>query len=361
MKFKVNRELLSKHLKTITGVLDRNPINAIFSTIKLELDDDLTLIGSNNETSVKISLDVVEVMETGSIAVDGKTFNDAISKMYGDIEIEVVNNLMEIRCRRAVHKIHTTDASHYPNIVFGVGDEVKVNGNDFVGALERVINSVALSATRPILTGVNLKSNHDIIELTATDSYRLSKTTLKLEEPFEIDVTISHIALREIMKLASDKIIFLSLYSSQIMVRVEDENIIFATRAIDGAYPDTNRLIPTDFVTKITLDKLEFTNSINRSSFIKEDNVWVIKLTTQDSVLVLETNAQGVGSTYDEIVTVKEGDDIIIGLNGNYLLDALKAMEDFSVTINFAGDLKPLTISDNSDQVQLLLPVRMHD
>ena len=60
--------------------------------------------------------------------------------------------------------------------------------------LKTIINQTAFASStqeaKPFLTGINFKINNDVSECTATDSYRLSKKIVSLNESLENQINM---------------------------------------------------------------------------------------------------------------------------------------------------------------------------
>ncbi len=357
MKLNIQKQALRTALNTVTSVIDKNPTLPTLSNVLFSIEDGtLTLTASDGDVSIKTSTqDILESVD-GSLLVDGKTIADAVSKLNNDILIENKDNRIKVESSTTEYKLNSAEVSSYPKIDFTIkGEEIKIDGNEFIHTLNKVINSVSTGMDRPIFMGVNIVAQSGTLVMSATDSYRLSRTSLNTDNNQEFNVTILANTLKTIMKIAKDKELFVSTDNTRVTFRTDDT--IITTRIIDGLYPELDRLIPQDFNVHITTDRQKLINAVDRASFMKEDNVWILKLTTKDDILSLETKTTEIGTTYDEVASTNQG-DIEISLNGRYLLNALQALEDDEVTFNIVGDMQALTVSDSTNQVQLLLPVR---
>ncbi len=363
MNITIHKSELNKHLNIASGIIDRNPTIVALTGIKFIANNNtLTLIASNGDVSVKVLIaNNVEIKEEGELLVDGKYISDATSKLDGFINIYVENNHIKIKSDKTNYKLNSVDVNSYPNIDFTYDsdNEIAINGNELVHTLEKVINSVSTTASRPILTGVNIKAVGTQLEFTATDSYRLSKAYLEIDNEVDLNVNILATTLKNIMKIAKDKVLYISTDDKKVIFRTNNDDIIYTTRMIEGMFPDVDILIPKVFNTYIELNRENLIKGIDRASLMKEDNVWITSITTQNDSVSLDTKAKQVVSTHETLPATITGNDMTINLNGSYLIDALNALEDELIKISLVGDLNALTVSDSTRQVQLLLPVRV--
>lgn len=361
MKITITKDSLNDLLSVTTPIIDNKPVVESLTNVLLEADKEsgrLTVTSSNGDVSTQIHTSTNLVIEKeGSILLDGKTFAGAVSKLSGAITIEKMRNNIKITSDVAEYKLNSMQVDLYPDIDFTISDnEFKVDGNQFIKALSKVINSTSSNDDRPIFSGVHMFAQGNVIDLVATDSYRLSKSHIELEQEVNINAVVLANTLKTIMKISRNKELYISTNNNKVTFRTD--NALFVTRIIDGVYPDTNRLIPTYFNSHVYVDRETLINAVDRSSFMKENNVWILKLNAKDDILELITKAQEIGSTYETIEIDLQGDAIELNLNGKYLIDALNALEDDMVVFNLVGELQALTVSDSTNQVQLLLPIR---
>ena len=153
---------------------------------------------------------------------------------------------------------------------------------------------------------------------------------------------------------------------SEKMIQFRNGNIILQSTLLEGSYPETNRLIPTAFNNFMVINRRSLISAIDRSSFIKTDNMTVIRMeiNAADDILV-SSKSQEIGE-YNESLTAEsyEGLPIDISFSGNYLSDALKALTTDTVKMQFTENMKPFIITNNSEDdsiLQLVLPVRTYN
>ena len=117
-------------------------------------------------------------------------------------------------------------------------------------------------------------------------------------------------------------------------------------------------MITTDYETKVTINKREFYDCIDRATLlVKEGNKKPVIITIGDDVMELKINST-VGSMDEQITIQKEGKDIMIGFNPKFLIDALKVIEDEEIYIYMVNPKAPCFIRDEQQNyIYLILPV----
>lgn len=230
--------------------------------------------------------------------------------------------------------------------------------------LKDIISQTKFAASdkenKPILTGINFKAANHQLECTATDSYRLAKKIVSLDEDVTFNITIPQKSLDEISKIIeSDEMI--EMYVSDRKVLYVFNNNIIQTRLIDGSFPDTNRLIPDSFDYELDLDTHYLLNAIDRVSLLTNEQNNIIKLDMDPDKIVLSSYMQEIGSV-EEILdnAFYKGEPLSISFSSKYANDAIRAFNEPKIKILFTGEMKPFIIKDyeKDDVIQLVLPVR---
>lgn len=371
MNFKISKTVFYNALLIASRAISNfSPLPA-FSGIKIEAKTDcLILIGSDSDISIKTILrteeeESLKIVETGSIVLEAKYILDIIRKMNSDhIEFEMIENASaKIKTANSEFKINGMRANEYPNIDFTCPSMKFEMASDLLKEIiSQTCFATSKSETRPVLTGVNFHCQNKRLNCVATDSYRLAKKSVDLEESFDFNITIPARNLNEVLKTLD--------LDEKVMVAVSDkkaqfviENTLIQTRLIDGVFPETDRLIPVSFAYELEIDSHDITSAIDRASFIKNDGISVIKLSLDESECQLSSRAQEVGSSKEILKnSVFKGEHLDISFNGLYVFDALKVINKGKVRFSFSGEMKPFIVQsvDDSSILQLILPLRTY-
>ena len=375
MNFKVNKQIFYSALSIASRAISSNSPVPILIGIKIEAENNQLRITSSdanlsivqtlsNELDEKLGLSVIE---EGTIIIDSRYLIDIVKKIDSDeIAIEIIDGtLTHFSGEKAEFRINGYRPSDYPTIDFSEPSTRFVLNYD---VLNSVIAGTAFAAsvkeTRPVLTGVNMRGDGSILSCTATDSFRLAKKVIPLvTDPFSVTVPAKCLnEVRAIFAGAGD--IQVSLSEKKIQFR--SGSIVLQSTMLEGNYPETDRLIPNVFNSVLVINRRLLLSAIDRSSFIKTDNMTVIRMeiNAADDILV-STKSQEIGEYNESLNAVSyEGNPIDISFSGNYLLDALKALSTENVKISFTENMKPFIINNEGEDnsiLQLVLPVRTYN
>lgn len=372
MNFKVERiPFLNELSKVSRAVSSKTPLPSL-SGIKIEAKDNtLFFTGSDSDISMYSYLKndnnefTLEIQEEGAIVVDARYICDIIRKLQSDqVCIEIIDGqLTRISDDYSDFKINGLKASDYPTIDFTKPDKsILLNGFTLQRCINQTIFATSDKETRPVLTGINVKSNKNQLEFVGTDSYRLAKKKITINEDTNFSVTIPAKTLMEVSKtIMNDEVLDFAVNDKKVQFWIG--NTIIQSRLIEGAYPETSRLIPQSFDYELTSDAHDLLNAIDRASLMKEDGKNIVKLTMDESKVELSSKSQQVGSVKEILNEAAfQGNKLEISFSGKYAYDAIRALECDLVKIKFSGEMKPFIITGMNDDscVQLILPVRTY-
>ena len=373
MKLKIKQKVLLEHLNyVIRGISNKNLI-PILNCIKFELTNEgLYLLSTDNELAIKsfIPAEEIEEIDTlGDLLISGRYIYDIVRKLTNDvINIEeIIDSQVLITTETSSFKLNCNEVNEFPNIDLEfTNTPLLIDQKVFKTTINQTIFATSTQESRPILTGINFKVNDNTMEITATDSYRLSKKKIVLDTKMEdnIDIIIPNRNLSEIIKLMSDEDIKVEMHIFNNKVIFKVNNLIIMTRLINGNYPDTNKLIPSEFELKIKVNLNNLFNAIDRASLLtnaEEKNT--IKLETKKDVMIISSNIPEIGNVEEKIAIEKNTDkEIKISFSSKYMMDAIKTFDSEEVEISFNGEIKPIILNyvDNDDLTQLILPIRTY-
>jgi len=372
MNFQINKDILLNSLITAQKALSNKTPNPALQGIKLEvLSDHLVITTSNSDIAIKLIVkdNNLNIKEEGSILIPGKYFIEIIRKLDGlKVSLSLVaDNMLRIEADRSDITLNMMDINDYPELEFNEKvKSVKIN----VRTLKTIIRQTAFATSsienRPILTGVNFKIDGNKLTAIATDSYRLSQKIIELNEVYEpLNIIIPGKSLDELLKVLENNNDIIELHFDHSKILFKYGNLLFQSRLLEGNYPETSKLVPTEFPIVIKFNKENLSTAIERASLLssRDGNNSIVKLKLKsDNIVEITSNSPEIGKVLEEVYPVDEivGTTIKIAFSSKYILEALKIFNSSEVSINFTGEIRPFIIKGayDEDMIQLILPVR---
>ena len=376
MRFTINREAFLKGL-TIAGkaIGSKSPI-PVMMNFKLQLTiEGLSVIGSNNELTIKTIIPIsngeekiISDVEYGATLVSNKILTDIVRKVEGEkIHFEVIDDtIVKISDSRSNFKLNAIRAEEYPEIdLSNNGVSLNLNSDVFGTLVSQTAFAASSKEQRPILTAVNLQADNNRLIATATDSARLARKEISLEESYAFTANVPAKVLSEVSKLIeSENAEKMTLAVSDTKVLFSFGTTIVSSRLISGDYPNTKNIVPKSFNYFLEANAQELISAMERVSLLLSEKENVVKLTMSNDGVEVSTKSSQVGSATERIGTCQyEGERLEISFNSNYVIEAIKACGSEDVTLAFLGEMKPFVIKNGQDssQIQLVTPMRTYN
>ncbi|MCB5239285.1 DNA polymerase III subunit beta [Niallia alba] len=377
MKFIIQKDHLVQSVQDVMKAITSRTTIPILTGIKIVASEEgVTLTGSDSDISIESFIpkeendqEIVEIQQTGSIVLQAKFFSEIVKKLpTNQVEIVVDNLQTTIRSGKSEFNLNGLDSEEYPHLPqISEQNSIKVPTDLLKNIIKQTVFAVSTSETRPVLTGVNWKiENNDLICI-ATDSHRLALRKAKIEAAAEqsFNIVIPGKSLNELNRILDDHDEPVEIFVTENQILFKTKHILFFSRLLEGNYPDTNRLIPTESKTDIVVNSKEFLQSIDRASLLaREGRNNVVKFSTMgENVIEISSFTPEIGKVMEELVSESiSGEELKISFSAKFMMDALKVLEGSEVKISFTGAMRPFVIHPTNDDstLQLILPVRTY-
>ena len=343
--------------KTTMAILECILIDASTNEIKFTAND--------MELGIETKIEG-DIISKGIVALDAKIFSEIVRKLPdNEVSIETDENYRTtITCEKAVFTIagkSGEDFSYLPTI-----EKNKFNYlSQFTlkEVIRQTIFSISDNDSNKLMTGELFEVNGNELKVVSLDGHRISIRKIELKESFDnLKVVVPGKTLNEISKILSggtDDEVRIFFTSNHIVF--EFDKTVVVSRLIEGEYFKINQMLSSDYETKISINKKEFLNCIDRATLlVKEGDKKPIIINITDGDLELKISSV-VGSMNENIDITKDGKDIMIGFNPKFLIDALKVIDDEEINIYLVNPKAPCFIKDAEERyIYLILPVNFN-
>lgn len=375
IKFSINKALFLQALTaTKRAIASKNAI-PVLSTIKIVvLDKAITLTGSNGQISIENTIPVSNenagllITSTGSILLEANFFINIVSSLPDvtlDFE-EIAHHQVVLISGKSEITLKGKDVDLYPRLQEVATESPLVLETKLLKSIiAETAFAASLQESRPILTGVHMVlSNHKEYKAVATDSHRMSQRKITLENvASDFDVVIPSKSLREFSAVFTDDVEKVEVFFSASQILFRSEHISFYTRLLEGNYPDTDRLLTSNFETEVVFTTASLRSAMERAHLISNATQnGTVKLEILGNSVSAHVNSPEVGKVNEELDTLSiSGNDLTISFNPTYLIEALKALKSETVVVRFISPVRPFTLTPGDDSenfIQLITPVR---
>ena len=365
MKFTCEKSKLAQAIAVaIRTVAPKSAIPAL-EGIHLRAGQELQLTGFNLETGVTVRVEA-EIQEPGVCVMPARLFFDIIRKLPDeDVAVTMDESLkVGIRSGIASFNIMAIDAEEYPelpDVQFTNG--VRIPQRELRELISGTLFSVSQNLARPILTGCLVEVEDDSITMVAVDGFRLARRSYHPAEPTGrlMKFVVPADALREVEKILADtdESAIFTLGPRHILFEMGATTLV--CRVIEGEFMDWRRVMPEFHPITLCADVSALTDSIERVSLIVTEKLKSpVRCTFGENVAAFRTS-NSLGNAYDECKTAGNGNDMEIGFNCKYLLEALKAVPTENFMLELKTNLSPAVITpcEGNKFTYMVLPVRL--
>ncbi|MGE6540725.1 DNA polymerase III subunit beta [Bacillus luti] len=376
MEFIVNHKHFTQALSEVSKAISTKALIPILSGIKITADQSgITLIASNSnifiEKFIPSSIDgeqITTILKAGTIVVPAKYFIEIIKKMPNDIVIKSKNEqTITIQSEEITLNLNGFLADEYPNVPsIDNHVEIQMETEQLIEAFKQTAFAVAKNESRPVLTGVHIELDHNKLICAATDSHRLAIRETLISTNMKANCIVPSATVNELLKLINNNLEFVSIYLSESHIIFTFGTTTLYSRLIEGKYPNISNLIPNKFQTVIHMDRKKILQGVDRSSLLASEwannnvNLEIIN----ESTIKVSSNASQIGkiSETQQIDAIQGEKQLNISFDGRFMVDALRAIKEETVTLSFGGSMRPILIEagEQSTAVHLISPVRAY-
>ncbi len=362
MKIICQQEQLIQAIQTVQrAVSAKSNLQSIEGILFVAKDDSLTLTGYDFEMGIKTTIPC-DVKEEGEVVLTANLLFNIVRKASQEIIIECEENFnCIISSGITEYKIKGIDPLDYPDFPSSSEDiNVSLNKELFSEMLDYVIYAVSLDDKRPAHTGVLMKNDEENFTMVALDGYRLAICERKVSQKENFSMIVPAKAMQEVRRIIGESSGEFTIFANRRYIIFNIDNYIVLSRLLEGEFLDYKKAVPASCDTTMKIDVKEMSEAVERVSLIITERLKnPLKLNLENNKLTVKCSTE-IGSVVDEITANQDGNDIEIGFNNRYILDALRACRKEEVVFEFTSPLAPCKIVPTSgdDFTYLVLPVR---
>ena len=371
MKFIVSSVALLKKLQIVGGVINSSNTIPVLDHFLFELENSsLTITASDLETTMSTTIDV-DSESKGKLAIPSKLLLDTL-KTFPEQPLTFVileNNIIEINSNHGKYALAYSDGDQFPKTIqLDNPSSTKLSSDVLLKAINNTLFAAGNDDLRPVMSGVFFQLSNNNLTFVATDAHKLVKYT---RSDFSASETAEFIMPKKPLNLLKT---ILGDKEYEVAVEYNNSNAKFILpetliicRLIDGNYPNYEAVIPKENPNVLTIDRIQFLNSVKRVSIFSNKTTHQIRLRAAGAELNISAEDLDFSNKAEERLTCDyQGDDIQIGFNSRFLLEMLNNLESSEIRLemslpNRAGILKPTSGNAEGESITMLvMPVMLN-
>ncbi|MEE9240390.1 MAG: DNA polymerase III subunit beta [bacterium] len=362
----IQKDTLHRALQIVQGVVETRssamPIlqNVLIST---EGKNQVRLLATNLDIGLQ-GLFEAAVKEGGSVTLNARKLFDVVREL-SDADVHLVEEdgqWIRMESGQSSFRFPGLPPSDFPSIPDTGKEKPKhIPSKILADMIRKTMFAISQDETRYTYNGVFMESEDENLRLVATDGHRLAMIERSdLGADFNGGVIIHKKALGELVKLLSESEgdVEIFLQKNHVIFRVDD--IELSSRLIDGDFPKYKQVIPQDSQHRILTDRNKLVRALRRVSLLSNETR-MVKFVFREGQLTLMTSGSDIGEAHEVMESNYSGDELVIGFNSKYCLDALNIIEEPSICFELKDSLSPGVISPSEGKgyIYVIMPMRV--
>ncbi|MBV9727501.1 MAG: DNA polymerase III subunit beta [Gammaproteobacteria bacterium] len=365
MKLTATREDLLAPLQSVIGVVERRQTMPVLANVLLSARDNrLSITGTDLEVELVASSQVT-VQQGGDITVPGRKLLDIFRSLpeKASVTLNTDGERVSLRAGRSRFTLSSLPAAEFPLVEeINAQQTLTVAQAAFRRLIDKTHFSMAQQDVRYYLNGLLLETDGTALRAVATDGHRLALCEMALEEKARSNqqVIVPRKGVLELQRiLGTEGNIELAIGTNH--VRAQIGTIRFTSKLIDGRFPEYGRVIPSNPARRVQADRELLRQSLQRTAILSNEKYRGIRLTARPDLLVVQAHNPEQEEAEDQVEVTYQGEEVEIGFNVNYLLDALGAIETEQVELGLTDSNSSCLIHSpaTADTRYVVMPMRL--
>jgi DNA polymerase-3 subunit beta len=375
MKFVVSSTDLLGHLQAISRVISSKNTLPILDNFLFNLSgNDLEITASDLESTLITRMKLENTQGDGTIAMPARILLDTLKEFSAQpltFDINPDTLAVVISSENGKFNIVGQNGVDFPALPTIKKDKkfsFTINADVMLAGINKTLFATADDELRPVMGGIFIEASTKKITFVASDAHKLVRYQ---RSDAHADDNASFILPKKPASLLKN---ILPREEGPFKVEFDDKNAFFnlndykvVCRLVEGNYPNYNSVIPKNNPRKITIDRVEFYNTLKRVSVFSNQASNLVKLQLKGNQVTV--SAQDIDfsiSAYERIKCQYEGDEIEIGFKSVFLLEILSNIATQDVMMELADPtraglfLPAETENEAEDLLMLLMPMMIN-
>lgn len=338
MKFSIQRESLLQPISQVVGVVERRQTLPVLANFLISTRNGrLSITGTDMEVELIASVEA-KVDSPGEITVPARKLVDIVRMLPEGASVQAVleGDKLTVSSGRGRYTLATLPATEFPATdQVETLEVVKIQEDTLKNLLDKTAFAMANQDVRYYLNGLLFDFHDGTLSTVATDGHRLAVCDLaaNLGLAEQRQLIVPRKGVLELSRMLSDGDSVVELALGKNHIRLVKGDSVFTSKLIDGRFPEYKAVIPKGTDRHIKLERNAFVHALQRASILSNEKYRGVRLEAAgNSVRIIAHNPQH-EEAIEELEAQLNFDQIAIGFNVTYLLDALTAIESERVVM----------------------------
>ncbi len=367
MKFSCEKALLQNAVSLASRVVTAKSSISALEGILVEAGEELSLTGYNLQTGIRSTIPA-QVEEKGAMVLSARLFGDIVRSLPDEpVEFLSSGNIVSINCGMSNFSISSTLAEDFPSLPsVEHNNTLTLTQGQLKSMIAQTVFAVSTNESRPIQTGSLFEVDETGLNLVSVDGYRLAlrhETLAEKEGGDSFSFVVPGATLSEVEKICADSEEPVHIIQGERNIQFQMGSTTLISRRLEGEFLRYRNAIPTESAISVKGNTADLLASFGRVSLLVTEKLKSpMRCEFGDGNLYIST-ITAIGTASDQCAIEGDGKGTVIGFNGRYMMDALKAAPADRVRIEFSSDVAPCLIlpeeETRDDFLYMVLPVRI--
>jgi len=365
MEVQVDRDGFLRGLQMVHNIVEPRQTLPILANVLLETEPEtLRLTATDLEVGARVSVPA-KVVAAGAITISARKLLEIVKELpEAPLSLKTQENAwVALRCGGASYKLVGLAPDDFPPVgEGGAGAWIPMDGKLLRDMLAQTMFAVSHDESRYALNGVLFVVQDHELRLVATDGHRLALAVQQLPGAAAAPVSgiVPRKAMQEIARIVgAGEDVEVAITDNQFMLRMS--NVLLIARLIEGTFPNYAQVVPRSHPHRVLLSRPALVAALRRVSVLSEERTRPVKFVFAPGLLKLTAYSPDFGEAEEQVEAQYAGDEMVIGFNSRYVLDALGAQAAEQVVLEVKDGLSPGVVKSFEEEGSLcvIMPMRI--
>lgn len=369
MNIYINRETLLGPLQLISGVVERRQALPILANVLVRMENGrLQFTATDMEVELSAALDGIKG-EDGEITIPARKFIDIVKALQNDADIQLMtaDSQVKIKSGRSRFSLGTLPASDFPQAdPVPAVRAIRLKASELKRLITKTQFAMAQQDVRYYLNGLLLETEGTRVRAVATDGHRLAVCEAAGSDDAGDDnyqIIVPRKAIQELVRMLGDSQETIELTVGKLALQAQVGSIRLTSKLVDGRFPDYTRVIPDEAVSvnKALADRELLRQGLQRAAILSNEKYRAVRLGLGKGLLTIMAHNPEQEQAEEEIEVEYDGEELEIGFNVTYLIDALNAIgtETVEIALSDSNSSSLLRAPEETDCQYVIMPMRL--
>ncbi len=364
---KATQDKVLSVLQSVSGIVERRHTLPILANVLIrKTGTSLQLTTSDLEIQIRTTAELDGDTGNFTTTIGARKLIDILRTMPVDqtVSLESSQSKVILKGGKSKFTLQTMPAEDFPLVQESAnfGPVFSVPQKTLKDLLNQVSFAMAVHDIRYYLNGILFVAEGKQLSLVATDGHRLAfaSATLDVEVPKQ-EVILPRKTVLELQRLLKDEDTPIEMRFAGNQARFNFSGLEFVTKLVEGKFPDYNRVIPKNHKNSVILGRVALLASLQRAAILTSEKFKGVRVNIEPGLLRIASSNAEQEEAKEELEIDYSGDEIEVGFNVTYLMDALSNISQDMVKIELQdGNASALiTVPEQTGFKYVVMPMRI--